>query len=81
MSVITGSPMLKVSGVDDDGLTSACPQQAKVAPVRELQLHSAKDMKGHLSGGAEATLTGNRTYNKDSVINRCCLREVSEILL
>lgn len=36
--------MLKVNGVDNDGLTSACPRQAKVAPLKEAQLHSTKGM-------------------------------------
>lgn len=34
--------MLKVNRVDNDGLTSACPRQAKVAPLKEVQLHSTK---------------------------------------
>lgn len=40
--VICGSLPLKVSGVDYDGLTSACPRQAEVTPLREVWLHSTR---------------------------------------
>lgn len=60
-----------MSGVDNDGLTSACPRQAKVASLEEVQLHSADDkgICGYLSGGGEAALTGNTTHNNRLVIN------------